>query len=505
MELFENKLGRREFLKRTAAISASAALAPSLLSFLTETGCTPMVPQGFDETQVAKILTRGLSRGGDFSELYMEEISSLSFKMTEGAFADATVGLTKGLGLRTVDGDKNGYAYVNDYDSAKALEAAGTAAYIASEGIQKSVALSLVTKAPQYVTVKIPLGSIPEQQKMELVAKAEAAARSHSPYVRQVDITYYDEIKKRTIANSNGLRIENELPLMWIVIEVLAEKNGIRHQGRQRLSAHQGYEFFQKYDIGKAAVEAAQEAVTMLEAKPSPSGMMPVVIKSGWGGVLIHEAVGHGLEGDVIYRGTSIYADKLDKKVASDAVTMVDDSSWPNARGTTEFDDEGSIGKKNVLIEKGILRGFMHDLISAKMLNQSPTGNGRRESYRYYPIPRMTNTFLDNGDSKPDDIIAATRKGLYVKALSGGSVDTVSGQFNFVVREAYLIEDGKITIPVSGATLIGKGIDVLTNIDAVGNDLDLGVGICGKGQWVPVTSGIPTLRVANGITVGGTA
>jgi TldD protein len=252
-------------------------------------------------------------------------------------------------------------------------------------------------------------------------------------------------------------------------------------------------------------VEAAQEAVTMLEAKPSPSGMMPVVIKSGWGGVLIHEAVGHGLEGDVIYRGTSIYADKLDKKVASDLVTMIDDSTWPNARGTTEFDDEGSIGKKNVLIEKGLLRGFMHDLISAKMLNQSPTGNGRRESYRYYPIPRMTNTFLDNGDSKPDDIIAATRKGLYVKALSGGSVDTVSGQFNFVVREAYLIEDGKITIPVSGATLIGKGIDVLTNIDAVGNDLDLGVGICGKGQWVPVTSGIPTLRVANGITVGGTA
>jgi TldD protein len=243
----------------------------------------------------------------------------------------------------------------------------------------------------------------------------------------------------------------------------------------------------------------------MLEAKPSPSGNMPVVLFPGWGGVLMHEAVGHGLEGDSIYRGTSIFAGKVGQKVASDKVTLIDDSSWPNARGTTDVDDEGTPGNRNILIEKGILKGFMHDLISARLLNAPPTGNGRRESYRYFPIPRMTNTFLANGTGKRDDIISDTKKGLYVKALSGGSVETASGEFNFAVREAYLIENGKITIPVSGAALIGKGIDVLTNIDAVADDLELGVGICGKGQWVPVTAGLPTARVARGITVGGTA
>jgi TldD protein len=193
------------------------------------------------------------------------------------------------------------------------------------------------------------------------------------------------------------------------------------------------------------------------------------------------------------------------QKVASEYVTLVDDSSWPNARGTTGFDDEGTIGQKNILIENGILRGYMHDLISAKMLNADPTGNGRRQSYRFIPIPRMTNTFLANGSGKADDIVADTKNGLFVKALSGGSVEPSTGEFNFAVREAYLIENGKITSPVSGAALIGKGIDVLTNIDAVADDLELGVGICGKGQWVPVTAGLPTARVARGITVGGTA
>jgi TldD protein len=232
---------------------------------------------------------------------------------------------------------------------------------------------------------------------------------------------------------------------------------------------------------------------------------MPVVLYPGWGGVLMHEAVGHGLEGDSIYRGTSIFAGKVGQKVASDLVTLIDDSSWPNARGTTDFDDEGTPGKKNVLIENGVLRGFMHDLISARLLEADPTGNGRRQSYRYFPLPRMTNTFLANGTAGSDDIISDTKKGLFVKALSGGSVEPATGEFNFNVREAYLIEEGRITAPVSGAALIGKGIDVLTNIDAVANDLDLGVGICGKGQWVPVTAGLPTARVAGGITVGGTA
>ena len=505
MEIFESRIPRREFLRKTAAFTAAAALTPTIIGILTESGCSPAIPTGFDESQIGEILTKALARGGDFSELYHEQIGSLSFAMSEREFSGATVGISSGTGIRTVDGEHNGYAYINGDDYRKILDAASTAAYIASQGNQKSVAAPLQGKAPAFVTAKVPPGSVPEKRKFDLVAEAEAAARAFSPFVRQVDITYYDEVKKRTIANSNGLRITNELPMIWVVVEVLAERNGVRHQGRVRISAHEGFEFFDKNTITGAAIEAAQEAVTMLEARPSPSGMMQVVIKSGWGGVLIHEAVGHGLEGDFIYKGTSIYAGKLGQKVASDAVTMIDDSSWPNARGTTEFDDEGTIGRRNVLIEKGVLKGYMHDLISARMLNQEPTGNGRRESYRRYPMPRMTNTFLDNGSAKPADVLSTTKKGVYVKALSGGSVDTISGQFNFIVREAYLIENGKITAPISGATLIGRGIDVLTNIDAVADDLELGVGICGKEDWVPVTSGIPTLRVTRGITIGGMA
>jgi len=499
------EINRREFLKSAAAVSAGAALTPGIISILSGSGCSPGVPEGLNEDEIAAVLRKGLSKGGDFSEVYVEEVLSTSFEMSEGVFSKATVGVSKGTGIRTADGPKNGYAYINGFDYKEALDAAETSAYISSSGRTGDIASPDKTAAPGFVTVVTPVSEVADTGKMELIQSAERAARDFNPLVKQVDIEYYDHMKRRVIANSEGLRIENDIPLIWVVIKVLAEKNGVRHQGRKRISAHQGFEFFDQADVREAARTAAAEAVTMLEAKPSPSGNMPVVLFPGWGGVLMHEAVGHGLEGDSIYRGTSIFAGKVGQRVASDQVTLIDDSSWPNARGTTDFDDEGTPGNRNVLIEKGVLKGFMHDLISARLLNAPPTGNGRRESYRYFPIPRMTNTFLANGTAKSDDIVSDTKKGLYVKALSGGSVDTTTGEFNFTVREAYLIEDGKITTPVSGAALIGKGIDVLTNIDAVADDLELGVGICGKGQWVPVTAGLPTARVARGITVGGTA
>jgi len=499
-------IDRREFLKKSAAISASVAVAPWLASLLANTGCSSFVSKtGLSDTEIKAILANALTRGGDFSEVYIEEVASLSFKMSESAFSTAIVGLANGTGVRTVVGERNGYAYMNGFDFSGALEAATTAAYIASADRATNVAEPKNLEAPGTVSVEIPIESVSEQQKMDLMEFADKAARNFNPHIRQVDITYYDHLKKRKIINSEGYAIENEIPLIWIVIEVLAEKNGIRHRGRCRISAHQGFEFFNQHDIAEAAETAAKEAVIMLEAKPAPSGVMPVVMHPGWGGVLIHEAVGHGLEGDLVSKGQSIYSQMLGKVVGSPLVTLIDDSAWPNARGTTGFDDEGTVGRRNVLIENGVLRGYMHDLISARKMGAQPTGNGRRESFRYYPIPRMTNTFLDNGNARPEDVVADTRKGIYIKALSGGSVDTISGQFNFAVREAYLIENGQITVPVSGATLIGKGIDVLANVDAVANDLELGVGICGKGQWVPVTSGVPTLRVAKGITVGGTA
>ena len=500
-------INRREFLKKTAVASAMAASSPWLISILGNTGCSTFkVKSGFDESEVKTLLANALTRGGDFSEVYSEELNSLSFQLSEGILSEATFGVTNGVGIRTVQGDKYGYAYANGFDFAKALEAASTSAYIASANTSTKVAEAYTKQPPATDKILIPIDSIPEKDKMDLIMEANEAARSYSPYVKQVDITYYDQVKKRKIANSDGLRIENKLPLIWVVIEVLAEKDGMRHLGRRRLSAHQGFEFFDTHSLKEAAEGAAKEAVSMLDAKPSPSGEMPVVMNSGWGGVLIHEAVGHGLEGDLVYKGSSIYAGKIGDKVGSSLVTMIDDSSWPNARGTTEFDDEGTPGQRNVLIENGILKGYMQDLISAKMLNAKPTGNGRRESYRHNPIPRMTNTFLAAGDSEPQAIIADTKKGIFINTLSGGSVDTISGQFNFVVREAYVIENGQLTTPVYGATLIGKGIDVISNIDAVGNDLDLGVGICGKdGQWVPVTTGLPTVRIAKGIIVGGNA
>jgi len=485
-------------------LSAASFLAPKLLSFAELRAESAFSPP-FDDDEVKTLLSKALARGGDFSEIYFESVQSLSLKLSERVFSEAVLGFSEGTGVRTVDGVKNGYAYINGVDFAGAREAAATAAFIANSPRNIEVAAPVDKKAPGYITARIPLASISEARKMELMEQAEQVARDFSSHIKQVDITYYDHIKKRRVANSNGLRIENELPLIWIVIEVLAEKDGVRHQGRSRISAHQGFEFFDENSMVDAAREAARESVDMLAAKAAPGGTMPVVMECGWGGVLMHEAVGHGLEGDFIYKGTSIYADKLGKKVASDLITLVDDSSWPNARGTTEFDDEGTPGQRNVLIENGIVTGFMHDLISAGQLKMAPTGNGRRESFHHYPIPRMTNTFLDNGKSNPADIIADTPKGIYIKSLSWGSVDTISGQFNFAVREAYLIENGKITGPVSGATLIGRGIDVLTNIDAVANDLKLGVGICGKDQWVPVTSGQPTVRIASGITVGGSA
>ena len=496
-------IDRRKFLGKMLTVSTAVALAPNLFDMLNLRGLPIAEAAVLDDERAMAILEKALAKGGDFSEIYFETANSLSLTRSEGTFSQAILGLSEGTGIRTVDGVKNGYAYVNGNDPDLVMEAAGTAAFIASSGNIAKIAHPINQQTNGTVKVAIPLNTISESKKMELILQAEDAARSYDPAIKQVDITYYDQVQRRLIINSNGLRIENELPLIWIVIEVLGEKNGIRHQGRARISAHQGFEFFETNDIAAAARDAAREAVAMLAAKPSPSGMMPIVIDAGWGGVMIHEAVGHGLEGDFIYKGTSIYSDKLHQKVGSDLVTMVDDSSWINARGTTEFDDEGTPGRRNVLIENGVVLGFMHDLISARQLKMSATGNGRRQSFRFYPIPRMTNTFLNNGISNPKDIISSTPRGVFIKALSGGSVDTISGQFNFVVREAYLIENGVITSPISGATLIGRGIDVLTNIDAVGNDLALGVGVCGKEQWVPVTAGLPTVRIANGMTVGG--
>jgi TldD protein len=506
---FEKALTRRDFIsygvKGGVVLAATPSIVSGLLTFPGQKSLAERTAQGLDEAEIKKLLMVALANGGDFAEVYVEHRKNTSIRFEEARVRSANFGISQGVGIRVVSGNKVGYAYSDDLAFAKLSEAAKTASYIArGGGAGVKVAPFKEKEFPSYITVKLPLEQVADDKRFEVVARADKAARGYDPRIIQVYIDYYDEIRERTIANSNGLMVTNELPLIWFVVQTLSSHNGKKHMGRKRVSEHTGFEFFDKYSVEEIAREAAREAIAMLEAGEAPAGEMPVVIANGWGGVLVHEAVGHGLEGDGIYWKTSIYAGKVGEKVASPLATLIDDGTLRNYRGTTDFDDEGTPGERTVLIENGVLKGYMHDLISAKMLKMKPTGSGRRTSFRHYPIPRMRNTFLANGGHHPEEIVKATKNGLFVKALSGGSVNPATGQFNFDVREAYIIENGKIAYPVRGATLIGRGFDVLGNVDMVANDLAFAPGICGKsGQWVEVTAGQPTVRVAKSIKVGG--
>lgn len=494
-------IDRRKFLilsfQGSLALAASPLLIKNLLAG-SEARKIDLSPEILN-----KAIATALKRGGDFADIYVENRISRTIVLEEGKFKSAVFGLIQGAGVRVIDGDKTGYAYTDELSEEKILRAAEVASLIASSGKKIQPVNVKEQKRPSYITVKIPLQDVADSKRMEIMQRAHEAALSYDPRIKMASINYYDEIRDRIIANSEGILLKSSLPLIFFVVQTLAVGNNTSHMGRERLSRHSGLEMFDELPPEKAAREAARESVAMLEAKDAPAGKMDVVIQNGWGGVLVHEAVGHPLEADNITKQTGAFVGKLGKKVAADIFTMVDDGSLPNFRGTTDFDDEGTQMKRNVLIENGVLVKFMTDILSAKQLKMERTGNGRRESFRYYPIPRMTNTFIEKGKDKPEDIIASTRNGLYVQSLSGGSVDPTTGVFNFTCREAYLIENGKKTTPVKGATLIGSCLDIITRIDAIGNDLDFGPGICGKGQSAEVTAGQPTVRI-RGITVGGT-
>jgi TldD protein len=344
---------------------------------------------------------------------------------------------------------------------------------------------------------------VADEKRLEIMKRTHDAALAYDARIKMASIDYYDEVRSRLIANSEGLYVSDELPLIFFIIQTLGVGNNTRHMGRERVSRHSGLELFDEAKPEDVARACARESIAMLEAKDAPAGKMDVVMQNGWGGVLVHEAVGHPLEADNIAKEIGVFVGKLGEKVASDVFTMVDDGTLPCFRGTTNFDDEGTEMKRNVLIKDGVLLKFMTDILSAKQLKMERTGNGRRQSFRYIPIPRMTNTFIDRGKDKPADILASTKSGLYVQSLSGGSVNPTTGMFNFTCREAYLIEEGKKTTPVKGATLVGNCLDIIQGIDAVGDDLDFGPGICGKGQEAEVTAGQPAVRI-RGINVGGT-
>jgi TldD protein len=495
---------RRKFLELSMKGGLLIAATPALLTQLVSCQSGVKVPSGMDmdKETLAKVIAKALEKGGDFADVYLENRISRQIVMEESKFKSGLYGISQGAGVRVIAGNKTGYAYTDEITEEKLLRAAEVASYVALNGTPgKAVNLSATTM-PSFVTVKQPLAEIADEKRIEIIKRADQAARDYDPRIKMAMVDYYDEIRGRVIATSEGVYLRDELPMLFFIVQAMSDDGKARHMSRERLSNHSGFEMFDNNAAEKVAKNASREAIAMLAAEDAPAGMMDVVMQNGWGGVLVHEAVGHPLEADNISKGIGAFTGKVGQKVASDCFTMVDDGTLPNFRGTINYDDEGTVAQRNVLIEKGILKGYMTDVLSAKQLSMARTGNGRRESFRYIPIPRMTNTFIDSGKDNPEDILASTKKGIYVQSLSGGSVNPITGVFNFTCREAYMIENGKKTNPIKGATLIGSCLDVISNIDAVGNDLDFGPGICGKGQAAEVSAGQPTVRI-RGINVGG--
>ncbi len=497
---FFGDIPRRKFLELGLKGSLAVAATPALLRTWLA-GQEPAKPKlAFEDLN--RVIRHALSQGGEFAEVYIEHRISRTILLEEGKFKSAVFGISQGAGVRVISGDKTGYAYTDEISEEKLLRAAEVASYVA-RGSRTIKPMDIKEeKRPSYITVKTPLRTVADEKRLEIMKRAHDAALGYDARIKMASINYYDEVRGRTISNSEGLYLRDELPLIFFIVQTLGVGNNTSHMGRERLSRHSGVEMFDELKPEDAARTCARESIVMLEAKDAPAGKMDVVMQNGWGGVLVHEAVGHPLEGDNIARQTGVFVGKLGEKVASEKFTMVDDGTLPCFRGTTNYDDEGTQMKRNVLIQDGVLVKFMTDILSAKQLKMERTGNGRRESFRHLPIVRMTNTFIEKQDDKPADVLASTKSGLYVQSLSGGSVNPTTGVFNFTCREAYLIENGKKTTPVKGATLIGNCLDVIQGIDAVGDDLDFGPGICGKGQAAEVTAGQPTVRI-RGINVGG--
>ncbi len=504
--LFEKRLlPRRKFLEYGLKSGIAIAVTPPLLTNLFScSGSAMRVGPGLDmdKATLDRVIAKALSQGGDFADVYLENRNSRQIVMEESSFKSGLYGISQGAGVRVISGDKTGYAYTEEITEENLMRAATIASYVARNGKQIQPVNIETAQRKTFNTVKQPLEAIADSRRIEIMERANQAALDYDPRIRMALIEYNDQVRARVMATSEGVYLRDELPLLFFIVQTMSDDGNNRHMSRERISAHSGFELFEKETPEGVAQRASREAIAMLDAEDAPAGMMDVVMENGWGGVLIHEAVGHPLEADNIAKGIGAFTGKMGQKVATDVFTMVDDGTIPNFRGTIDFDDEGTQAQRNVLIDKGVLKGYMTDILSAKQLDLPRTGNGRRESFRHFPIPRMTNTFIEPGKDLPEDILRDTKKGLYVQSLSGGSVNPVTGVFNFTCREAYLIENGHKTQPVKGATLIGSCMGVISNIDAVGNDLDFGPGICGKGQMAEVTAGQPTVRI-RGINVGG--
>lgn len=464
---------------------------------------------GITENDLQSYLSEALSNGGDYADLYFEYVATSSISIDESIVKSATQGVSLGVGIRVISGERTGYAYSDDLAPAKIRKAAKVAAYIASgpSRIEKTP-LEEGPKRNLYPVLTAP-SDTSLQERVELVKRADRAARAADHRVIQVQASYVDNLRHVLIANSDGVLTFDRQPMARMGVAALArEGSGVPQRGYSGGGGRISLDFFLNEKTPEYfAKEAVRQAIVQLDAVPAPAGEMTVVLGPGWPGILLHEAVGHGLEADFNRKGVSAFSNRIGQQVASPLCTVIDDGTIQSRRGSLNMDDEGNETQQNVLIENGVLRGYLHDELSSRIMGSASTGSGRRESYQHIPMPRMTNTYMLAGESDPAEIIQSVPKGLYCANFGGGQVDITSGNFVFSASESYLIEDGKITRPVRGATLIGNGPEALKYVSMVGNDLQLdqGIGICGKeGQSVPVGVGIPTIKVDK-MTVGGTA
>jgi TldD protein len=464
-------------------------------------------PYEIDAAGLKQVFGQILTHQVDYADIYFQYNRAEGWVLEEGIVKSGSFNIDQGVGVRAVSGDKTAFAYSDDISMPALATAAKATRAIASQGSTGSVQAVRRAKGRELYLPQDPIASLGDADKVALLERLEGYARAVDKRIIQVIASLAGEYEVVLVARSDGLMAADVRPLVRVSLQVIAEQDGRREQGVAGGGGRFDYAYFTDDVLRDYAEKAVHQALVNLNAKPAPAGTMTVVLGAGWPGILLHEAIGHGLEGDFNRKGSSAFSGRVGERVAASGVTVVDDGTLARRRGSLNIDDEGNPTQCTVLIEDGILKGYLQDSLNARLMGVPITGNARRESFAHIPMPRMTNTYMLNGDKNPEEIIASVKHGLYAVNFGGGQVDITSGKFVFSAAEAYMIEDGKISYPVKGATLIGNGPEVLTRVSMIGNDmmLDPGVGTCGKeGQSVPVGVGQPTLRI-DGLTVGGTA
>ena len=468
-----------------------------------------LTPFGLDEGHLSRALAEIKAHKVDEADLYFQYTRSEGWSLEEGIVKTGSFSIDQGVGVRAVSGEKTAFAYSDDISQAALLDAARTVRSISQATSQRRISVSKpkIARSRSLYPDQDPIATMDSAAKVALLGRVEKLARAKDPRVLQVMAGLAMEYDVVLVARADGVLAADVRPLVRLSVTVIAEQKGRREVGSSGGGGRFGLAYFDDAQISKYVDQAVHAALTNLEARPAPAGEMTVVLGSGWPGILLHEAIGHGLEGDFNRKGSSAFSGRIGQRVAAKGVTVLDDGTMAERRGSLNVDDEGNTSARNVLIEDGILKGYIQDAMNARLMGVAPTGNGRRESYAHVPMPRMTNTYMLGGDKAPEEIVRSIKKGLYAVNFGGGQVDITSGKFVFSASEAYWVENGKILYPVKGATLVGSGPDCLKRVSLIGNDmaLDSGVGTCGKdGQSVPVGVGQPTLRI-DGLTVGGTA